>query len=608
MNAATPSIPSYLRTLPRWILWQYRLREGEREPTKVPVDANGAAIDATRPAHWLTYQEAARLFSASVLNGGPVAFDRLGIVLGDTGQGWHLCGADLDRCMAQDGTVAGWAQPFIDMLLPTYIERSPSGEGLKALFAAEAATIAALREQRRLGEKGNSRTAKLPDDGSGRKRPGVELYADLRWFAVTGDHWPASAPEIVTLGTEAIGAVLEAMDVLASHKAGAAGAVPSGAPWTGAHLDDAQRGGFEAKLAAALQPGSLLARRWAGDTAGLADATRSGLAMAIGAATKALGFSSEEMCEALRRCEPTASWVAEKGEPGDCRELRRVWDNAAARGPALAFGDVAGIETPSALEGGKPAIQVVAGKLDEVATHAETALRGSGLPVFLRGDRPVRPVAREVPAPKGRTTISAGVAELGVAGLLDHLAQAAHWLRYDGRRKAVVPIDPPSVVAQVLLSRGGRLTLPPLAGVVTTPTLRPDGSLLIEPGYDPATRLYHVPDPKLELGGIVETPTWSDAWDALAELSELLTEFPFVAEVDRAVALSGLITPIVRGALTVRQCTPFVRRTLQVASPSWSTWSRRLRQASCARLRLPGGRRKRRKSGSSRCCCPASRS
>ena len=48
-----------------------------------------------------------------------------------------------------------------------------------------------------------------------------------------------------------------------------------------------------------------------------------------------------------------------------------------------------------------------------------------------------------------------------------------------------------------------------------------------------------------------KSPSRRDAEKALEDLSHLLSEFPFVSDVDRAVALSGLISPVVRGAMDI---------------------------------------------------------
>jgi hypothetical protein len=57
----------------------------------------------------------------------------------------------------------------------------------------------------------------------------------------------------------------------------------------------------------------------------------------------------------------------------------------------------------------------------------------------------------------------------------------------------------------------------------------------------------------MELTGAVEHPARADAEQALSLLSDLLTEFPFVdgrRGIDEAVALSAMITPVVRGAIS----------------------------------------------------------
>jgi putative DNA primase/helicase len=198
-----------------------------------------------------------------------------------------------------------------------------------------------------------------------------------------------------------------------------------------------------------------------------------------------------------------------------------------------------------------PVITVEAGELPALATQAEAALRTSGLPIFQRGSSLVRPIRQDVPASGGRITVAAGLREITGAGMIDLLAQAAEWQRWDGRKKDLVACDPPSLVASVILSRAGSWTLPVIAGVITTPTLRPGGSVLTAPGYDSATRLYHVHDEGLILPPLPPAPTRADAEAGLQLLDGLLEGFPFVSGVDRAVGLSGLITPVVRGAMTV---------------------------------------------------------
>lgn len=209
---------------------------------------------------------------------------------------------------------------------------------------------------------------------------------------------------------------------------------------------------------------------------------------------------------------------------------------------------IAAIEGDATL-GPKTEIQIQAGALPAMATLGENSLITAGFPVFQRGNVLVRPVRQYVAASRGRPTIAAGLQQIAKHAMIDLLAQSADWCVWNIRKKSLTPANPPDTVASIILSRAGQWKVPIVAGVTTTPTLRPDGSVLIDHGYDEQTRLFHVKDPDLHL---LPTPlTRDNAIVALNLLLDLLTEFPFVSPVDRAVALSGIITPVVRGGLAV---------------------------------------------------------
>lgn len=262
---------------------------------------------------------------------------------------------------------------------------------------------------------------------------------------------------------------------------------------------------------------------------------RSRSAMRIGAEIRRDGGTYEDMVARLRTDPETADWFTEKGERNNQRELRRIWDKT----------------TPKPAKSGLPVIYNSAGRLHIIASQAEAALVKSGKPLFQRGEILVRPVVSDVPASKGRTTKAAGLKEIEFHGLLDLMAQTATWQRWDARAETWVDDDPNGQAGNIVLSRSGFWTMPTIAGVITTPTLRPDGTVLLDAGYDRQTRLYHAKDPDLDLSRLPANPARTDAERALKLLKELIKEFPFVAEVDRAVALSGIITPVVRGAIAV---------------------------------------------------------
>jgi hypothetical protein len=78
--------------------------------------------------------------------------------------------------------------------------------------------------------------------------------------------------------------------------------------------------------------------------------------------------------------------------------------------------------------------------------------------------------------------------------------------------------------------------------------LRFDGSLLDQPGYDPSTALLFDPA-NTKFPPIPDHPTREQAEVALNVYKDLLSEFPFVDAIDLAVALSAILTAIVRRSL-----------------------------------------------------------
>ncbi|QXE36181.1 hypothetical protein KQY30_19985 [Streptomyces sp. GMY02] len=87
--------------------------------------------------------------------------------------------------------------------------------------------------------------------------------------------------------------------------------------------------------------------------------------------------------------------------------------------------------------------------------------------------------------------------------------------------------------------------LPLLRGVVTSPVIRPDGSLLESPGYDRTTGLYLEPRvPLRRLQPQVTKESLDRAKDIV--LGQVLADFPWVEHSDRANFLGALLTPIVR--------------------------------------------------------------
>jgi hypothetical protein len=209
--------------------------------------------------------------------------------------------------------------------------------------------------------------------------------------------------------------------------------------------------------------------------------------------------------------------------------------------------------------GTRPVIELKDGELLRILTETEDALLASGLPVFSRAGRLVEPVAEVMAASDGRKTTVASLSELTPESFLAPIAEAATFQKWNIKRKMLVDTDPPLHYVRVLLATKRRWRLPHVSGIITTPTLRPDGSLLADPGYDSETELYLLPG--FQIPSIPEHPTKDQASAALKLLIDLLSEFSFKSiegdhkkRLNRSVALSGLLTPLVRGSLPQLPC------------------------------------------------------
>jgi hypothetical protein len=111
-----------LTALHHWVLWRWEFRRGIW--TKPPYMATGQRAKNNDPATWVAYETAL----AAVQNGGN--YDGLGFCLCDT----PFDVVDLDHCL--DPVLAQideWARTWIDTANGAYVERTPSGEGLRII-------------------------------------------------------------------------------------------------------------------------------------------------------------------------------------------------------------------------------------------------------------------------------------------------------------------------------------------------------------------------------------------------------------------------------------------------------------------------------------------
>jgi len=136
-----------LKNLPQWVGYT---------ANKIPMNPHtGAAAASNNPNTWAT---AAQAWSAKKRHG----WAGIGYVF-TIGAG--VIGVDLDDCFNDSGRLTDEARQIVQML-NSYTERSPSGRGLHILACGS-----------------------IPHSV---KRPGFEMYNELRYFTVTGNQYGAS--------------------------------------------------------------------------------------------------------------------------------------------------------------------------------------------------------------------------------------------------------------------------------------------------------------------------------------------------------------------------------------------------------------------------------
>jgi hypothetical protein len=101
--------------------------------------------------------------------------------------------------------------------------------------------------------------------------------------------------------------------------------------------------------------------------------------------------------------------------------------------------------------------------------------------------------------------------------------------------------NPPPAVCKTILEV--RRDLKPLRAVISAPTLRLDGSVLNQSGYDPASELFLATK---EVVDIPFAPTEDQALQALNTLMDPFKDFPFIDNLAWSVHLAALLTAAIR--------------------------------------------------------------
>jgi primase-polymerase (primpol)-like protein len=152
-------IPSELKNINRWLCWRYsKTPRSAGKFGKVPHSIADRQADITDIRNWLPFATAVQQYRRG-------HYDGIGIVLAN-----GLVGVDLDDSVGPNASLDPKAN-YVLRMLNTYVEESVSGTGVHALAYGT-----------------------LPDGR--RKRGNFEMYAECRFFTVTGRK-VADAPSVV---------------------------------------------------------------------------------------------------------------------------------------------------------------------------------------------------------------------------------------------------------------------------------------------------------------------------------------------------------------------------------------------------------------------------
>jgi hypothetical protein len=194
----------------------------------------------------------------------------------------------------------------------------------------------------------------------------------------------------------------------------------------------------------------------------------------------------------------------------------------------------------------RPVIQVTT-DMTAVVDQGQAALVAlPQAPILYQRARRLCVIARGVRPPKWlhRPPDTPVILESAPAHIMELLTQAAQWQKWDSRKQDWSPTLPPSWFVETLQGRN-IWPFPVLEGIITAPTLRPDGSLITQPGYDPDTGLY------LDTNGIAFPPvanglTVDHARTAIGHLQEAISDFPFAEPWHFSAALAAMLSLVCR--------------------------------------------------------------
>lgn len=513
------NIPASLRSLPQWLCWRYEIDHADQRWTKVPIDPRtGQRASHSDPLTWAPLDTAlARLARERSLDG-------IGFVFREGG---GIAGIDLDRCRdARTGALSDRARALLRDT-SSYAEWSVSGTGMHMLVLG---TIPGIRRR---------------NDAAG-----VELYQEYRWFVMTGALVDDQHTDLVD-GQETLETLYAAVFGPDPIRVVADGAAP--AP-TNRPDDDVLR--------LAQQHSADFHALWRGKLDENFGMSGGDLALA-----NILAFYSGDPDQVDRLFRQSA-------------RMRPKWDER-RRGRST-YGEItidkafAGRSEYYTADELAPPLGYTKAELDAARSQADEANaqraaqmlsddEGHALPDVLLTNRWLRDVLPEAlsaleaanrPIPqlfqRGRSLVRVihvknqpVIDRFTLESLRTWLSAVANFWRTSEKGKRL-RVDVPATLCSAILTYYP-WPFPHLEGITDVPIVRADGTVLDRAGYDDATGMLYLPDPHMVWPPIPAQPPRQQVVAATSLIvDDLLGDFPFVGDADRANAVALLLLGFVR--------------------------------------------------------------
>lgn len=499
------SIPEELRSLRQWVC--YRVEERNGVPTKIPyrIDKVGRGNAKTNdPATWHTFDEVVEAASKPANR-----FDGIGFVLSESDPYVFV---DLDHVVA-DGEIEQWALEMIGRI-GSYTEFSRSGNGIHIIARAK-----------KPGPRCRTHS-----------KPQFEMYDNVRLVVFTGKLWLGS-PTDITGAQEAINEIY--FEVFGEN--------PRNVPPKETTKNARPVGMSDPVLveeAISAKNGPKFERLWHGNTGEYyGDASAADMALCC-----MLAYWTDRDPARMDRLFRESGLMRDKwDERRGARTYGQITIDAAIGMTRETYADhvgkrkrhtkrdaqAAGVQARPVE--GLPTIRADCQDLRSVTSECWDAIacannppryfRYIGIPSRLEKDDDGTLVPREL-----------------IPDRLRHeLARVANWVSGEQDEPAKPPID---VVRDVLATPNP--PLPILTRITDVPVFAPDGSLSMAEGYHPAGHTYRMTRVGLVIPDVPTAPTPNDVEAAKSLILEMISEFPFVDEADRAHAVGLLLLPFVR--------------------------------------------------------------